>query len=153
MEAGASGKSTKITCTLTLPVDFNRSLIRGKPIATSPRPSKTGTLQNATEFTGAGAIDGVGVGVGVGEIDGVGEGVATGVGVGVGDGVGVTGFTGPILCHTNFLFFLTHLNWIPAETEVLPAFAHAEPSFIAAKDGVRVRVNESRRPITTFLTR
>jgi len=55
---------------------------------------------------------GVGVDVGVGEgvdVD-VGVGVATGVGVGVADGVGVTGFTGPILCHTNFLFFLTHLN-------------------------------------------
>jgi len=101
---------------MTFPVDFNRSLMRGKPIATSPRPSKTGTLQNAAEFTGGGAMVGVGEGVGVGV--GVGEGVTTGVGVGVGDGViegvidgvGVAGFTGPILCHTNFLFFFTHLN-------------------------------------------
>ena len=101
---------------MTFPVDFNRSLMRGKPIATSPRPSKTGTLQNATEFTGGGVIVGVGegVGVGVGVGVGAGEGVTTGVGVGVGDGVidgvGVTGFIGPILCHTNFLFFFTHLN-------------------------------------------
>jgi len=86
--------------------------MRGKPIATSPRPSETGTLHDATEFTAGGAMVGVGVDVGVGEgvdVD-VGVGVATGVGVGVADGVGVTGFTGPILCHTNFLFFLTHLN-------------------------------------------
>ena len=86
--------------------------MRGKPIATSPRPSKTGTLQNATEFTGADEVvgDGVGVREGVDVGLGVGVGVATGVGVGVDDGVGITGFTGPILCHTNFLFFLTHLN-------------------------------------------
>ena len=84
--------------------------MRGKPIATSPRPSKTGTLQNATEFTGADEMVGDDVGVGEGVDVDVGVGVATGVGVGVADGVGVTGFTGPILCHTNFLFFLTHLN-------------------------------------------
>ena len=110
MEAGASGKSTKITWIMTFPVDFNRSLMRGKPIATSPRPSKTGTLQNAAEFTGGGVIvgvgEGVGVGVGEGVTTGVGEGVATGIGVGVGE----AGFTGPILCHTNFLFLFTHLN-------------------------------------------
>ena len=84
--------------------------MRGKPIATSPRPSKTGILHFATELMGAGAIvaDEVGAGVGVGVGDG--ERVSTGVGVGVGDGVGEEGFTGPILCHTNFFFCLTHLN-------------------------------------------
>ena len=99
---------------MTFPVDFNRSLMRGKPIATSPRPSKTGILHFATELMGAGAIVadevGAGVGVGVGDGDGDGERVTTGVGIRVGDGVGVTGFTAPILCHTNFLFFFTHLN-------------------------------------------
>jgi len=42
---------------------------------------------------------------------------------------------------------------MPAETEVLPALMHVEPAFIAAKDGVRVSVRESTRPITTLLTR
>ena len=83
--------------------------MRGKPIATSPRPSKTGTLQNATELTGADEMVGDGVGVGEGVDVGVGVGVATGVGVGVADGVDIAGFTGPILCHTNFVFFFMHL--------------------------------------------
>ena len=60
--------------------------MRGNPIATSPRPSKTGTLQFAvgsegdagkvSDGLGAGVDDGVGVGVGVGEIEIVGLGVA-----------------------------------------------------------------------------
>ena len=69
--------------------------MRGKPIATSPRPSKTGTLQNAAEFTGAGAIDGVGVGVG--ELEGVGEGVAKIL-------KAIVGVTKKIL-KTNFIYF------------------------------------------------
>ena len=94
--------------------------MRGNPIATSPRPSDTGTLHFATEFTGAGVLVVVGVGVGVGvEVgEGVGAGEVVGVAIGIGVGVGVgesvgdgaAGFAIPKRCQTNFLFLLTHLN-------------------------------------------
>ena len=46
--AGASEKSTMITVATTLPVVFERSVIRGQPpIETSPRPSATGSLHSA----------------------------------------------------------------------------------------------------------
>ena len=46
--AGASEKSTMITVATTLPVVFERSVIRGHPpIETSPRPSATGSLHSA----------------------------------------------------------------------------------------------------------
>ena len=48
--AGASEKSTMITVATTLPVVFERSVIRGHPpIETSPRPSATGSLQATVE--------------------------------------------------------------------------------------------------------
>ena len=88
--------------------------MRGNPIATSPRPSDTGTLHFATELTGTGAlvVVGVGVGVGVGEGEVVGVAIGVGVGVGVGESVGdgAAGFAIPKRCQTNFLFLLTHLN-------------------------------------------
>ena len=84
--------------------------MRGNPIATSPRPSDTGTLHFATELTGTGALVVVGVGVGVGVGEGELVGVAIGVGVRDGVGDGTAGFAIPIRCQTNFLFLLTHLN-------------------------------------------
>ena len=100
---------------------------------------------------------GIGVIVGIGCTScvrvGVGEGVATGIGVGVGDGVGTASFTEPIRCHTNFLFFLTHLNLMPAEIAVLPTLEQVEPDLIAANEGVRVSDKEITSPKTTFLTR
>ena len=42
---------------------------------------------------------------------------------------------------------------MPAETEVLPAFEHVEPAFIAANEGVRVSDTDITSPKTTFLTR
>ena len=46
--AGASEKSTMITVAFTVPVVFERSVIRGQPpIETSPRPSATGSLHSA----------------------------------------------------------------------------------------------------------
>ena len=58
--AGASEKSTMITVATTLPVVFERSVIRGHPpIETSPRPSATGSLQAAVGVllnTGAVAV-------------------------------------------------------------------------------------------------
>lgn len=91
-------------------MDFNRSLILGNPIATSPRPSKTGTLQLTVGKDGK-VSDGVGVGVGVGvevtDGDGVGIGVTEIDGIGVGAGSGLIDLT---LCQTVFLFFFTHLN-------------------------------------------
>ena len=48
--AGASEKSTMITVATTLPVVFERSVIRGHPpIETSPRPSATGSLHSAVD--------------------------------------------------------------------------------------------------------
>ena len=48
--AGASEKSTMITVATTLPVVFERSVIRGQPpIETSPRPSATGSLHSVIE--------------------------------------------------------------------------------------------------------
>ena len=56
--AGASEKSTMITVATTLPVVFERSVIRGQPpIETSPRPSATGSLQAAVGvLLNAGAV-------------------------------------------------------------------------------------------------
>ena len=56
--AGASEKSTMITVATTLPVVFERSVIRGHPpIETSPRPSATGSLQAAVGvLLNAGAV-------------------------------------------------------------------------------------------------
>ena len=56
--AGASEKSTMITVATTLPVVFERSVIRGHPpIETSPRPSATGSLQDAVGvLLNAGAV-------------------------------------------------------------------------------------------------
>ena len=56
--AGASEKSTMITVATTLPVVFERSVIRGQPpIETSPRPSATGSLQDAVGvLLNAGAV-------------------------------------------------------------------------------------------------
>ena len=46
--AGASEKSTMITVAFTVPVVFERSVIRGQPpIETSPRPSAAGSLHSA----------------------------------------------------------------------------------------------------------
>ena len=48
--AGASEKSTMITVAFTVPVVFERSVIRGQPpIETSPRPSATGSLHSVIE--------------------------------------------------------------------------------------------------------
>ncbi len=56
--AGASEKSTMITVATTLPVVFERSVIRGHPpIETSPRPSATGSLHSAVGvLLNAGAV-------------------------------------------------------------------------------------------------
>ena len=56
--AGASEKSTMIAVATTLPVVFERSVIRGHPpIETSPRPSATGSLQAAVGvLLNAGAV-------------------------------------------------------------------------------------------------
>jgi len=77
---------------------------------------------------GAALVEGVGVGVGVAE--GVGIGVAEGVGVGVAEGVGVgVGLTiATPLFHSNFFPDLTQVNFIPATTEVAPAFVQGAPA-------------------------
>lgn len=112
--------------------------MRGNPIATSPRPSKTGTLQFAVASEGdAGKVsdgvgDEVGVGVGVGEIEIVGLGVGVGVGVG-------TVLVDLTLCHTSFLFFFTHLNCTPLAVTVFPIFGHLSPVFTAANVGAEIR--------------
>ena len=56
--ATASEKSTMITVATTLPVVFERSVIRGHPpIETSPRPSATGSLHSAVGvLLSAGAV-------------------------------------------------------------------------------------------------
>ena len=56
--AGASEKSTMITVAFTVPVVFERSVIRGQPpIETSPRPSATGSLHSAVGvLLSAGAV-------------------------------------------------------------------------------------------------
>ncbi len=124
-----------MTLVITSPVDFNRSLIRGNPIATSPLPSKTGTLQLTVELVG----DEVGLALGVGD----------GVGVGVGDaaGIRVTGLAEATLCQVNFLFFNTHLNWFAPDVVVLPALEHLSPALIAANVGAdtseRTSTNDS----------
>lgn len=117
--------------------------MRGNPIATSPRPSKTGTLQFAvgsegdackvSDGLGAGVGDGVGVGVGVG----VGEIEIVGLGVGVGVGSVLVDLT---LCHTSFLFFFTHLNCTPLAVTVFPIFGHLSPVFTAPNVGAEIRV-------------
>ena len=90
---------------------------------------------------------GVGVGVGVG--------VATGVGVGV--GVGSTGLktgfrsgfaaalTVTPLFHTSLFPDLTHVYFLPAETEVAPALVHLAPALTAALEGA---VTKERERIT-----
>ncbi len=91
--------------------------MRGNPIATSPLPSNTGTLQFTvgSEGRAGGVADGVGVGVGlnigVGVNDVVGVGVGVGIGVGVGAGVGGgSGVINLTFCQTSLLFFFIHLN-------------------------------------------
>ena len=146
--AGASGKSTKTTWITTLPIDFNRSLIRGKPIATSPRPSETGILQFNTERAG-----GVGVGEGEEVAEGVGVIEGAGVDVGVAEGVDVAVFNFPVLCQINFLFFFTHLNSNPPEMEIFPTFVHDDPALIAAKEGASDNEIAKITPIATLFTR
>ncbi|MEN9516160.1 MAG: hypothetical protein RLZZ159_26 [Actinomycetota bacterium] len=129
---------------ITSPVDFNRSEILGNPIATSPRPSNTGTLQLAvgsdgsadkvTDGLGVGVTEGDGVGVGVGV--GVTEGDGVGVGVGVGAGSGLIDLT---FCQTSFLFFFTHLYSAPFAVAVLPIFGHLSPALTAAKEGNEIK--------------
>jgi hypothetical protein len=74
---------------ITSPVDFNLSLTRGKPIATSPRPSKTGTLHFSVELVGKAGNSIVGVGLGIGSGVGVGDGEVVGDGIDEGEGIGV----------------------------------------------------------------
>lgn len=114
--------------------------MRGNPIATSPRPSKTGTLQFAVGSEGdAGKVsDGLGAGVGDGVGVGVGEIEIVGLGVGVGAGVG-TVLLDLTLCHTSFLFFFTHLNCTPLAVIVFPIFGHLSPAFTAANVGAEIR--------------
>jgi hypothetical protein len=68
----------------------------------------------------------VGVGVGVG--------VGTGVGsiVGVGDATGFGLVIATPLFQTSFFPLFTHVNFLPAEVEVCPAFLHFAPALTAA---------------------
>ena len=62
----------------------------------------------------------------VGGAEGVAEGVGIGVAEGVGVGVGLTIATP--LFHSNFFPDLTQVNFIPATTEVAPAFVQGAPA-------------------------
>ena len=61
---------------------------------------------------------------------GVAEGLGVGVAVAVGIGVGLTIETP--LFHSNFFPDLTQVNFIPATTEVAPAFVQGAPAFALA---------------------
>jgi hypothetical protein len=100
---------------------------------------------------------GVGVGVGVGE--GVGSGVGVGVGVGVTTGDGF--FIATPLFQTSFFPDLTHVNFLPADVAVAPAFVHLAPALgVAAWTGftkvksrkvIRERIDHFFKSSTTYL--